>query len=445
MKSTITAITTAPGVGGVAIIRLSGPEALGIAERCFSGNALRYKSHTVHFGDVIDPETKEFIDQALLLVMHAPNSYTGEDVVEIQCHGGQLIPKKVLACTLKAGARMAGPGEFTHRSFMSGKIDLAQAEAVSALIAANSESALRAAKEQLEGKLSKQVTSLKERLTHIAALFEVWVDFPDEELEFASKDEVIAQLSDVKSQLQRYIDSFEEGRLIHDGISLALIGAPNVGKSSLLNALLDHERAIVSPQAGTTRDLVQERMQLFGHSLLLTDTAGIRSTKDAIEEEGIRRSKQQAEKADIVLVLLDASQGITEEDRNILSLIPKERSLIIWNKVDLKQPPQLDQSLSISAKRGDGIDALKSAIKERIFGSSSAKGEVVITEARHKEAISHAFTHTTRALDGLEKGHSPDLLTSDLRSSLSALGCIIGSDIQEDILDKIFSSFCIGK
>lgn len=444
--STIAAIATAPGEGGVAIIRLSGPEALSIADRCFSGDVTGYKSHTAHFGTVICPKTQEPVDQALLLVMRAPNSYTGEDVVEIQCHGGSLISRRVLASVLEAGAGPAGPGAFTFRAYMNGKIDLAQAEAVQSLIMAKNDLALEAAKDQLQGALSKRVLDLKSRLTEIAALFEAWVDFPDEDLAFAPEKEVEEKLESIAHELERYIASYDEGRVIHDGLQLALIGAPNVGKSSLLNALLDQDRAIVSPTAGTTRDLVQERMRLFGLHLLLTDTAGIRSTSDAIEYEGIRRSKEMIAKADLLLVLLDANQGLTAEDEALLKEIPLSKSILIWNKIDLQPPPHLEGALAISAKQGEGIDLLKRAIEEKIWKRGApSKEELVITHVRHKEALSAAYKTVCSAKAGMLAKASPELLTSDIRASLESLSSIIGSDIQEDILTKIFSTFCIGK
>lgn len=446
MNSTIAAIATAPGEGGVAIVRISGKEALKVADQIFSGDVFSYKSHTAHFGSVLCPKTEEFIDQALLLVMKGPNSYTGEDVVEIQCHGGSLLPRRVLSCALDAGAEAAGPGAFTFRAFMNGRIDLAQAEAVQALIGAKNELALQSAKEQLEGALSKRVLSLKEQLTEIGALLEAWIDFPDEDLPEEAKKSIDHKLANIKEELHRYLKSFDEGRVIHEGIHLALVGAPNVGKSSLLNALLDTDRAIVSPTAGTTRDIVQEKMRLAGLHILLTDTAGIRPTDDLIENEGIRRSKEMIEKADLLLVLLDAEKGLTKEDEALLKVIPQEKSLIVWNKIDIKAPSPVDGALMISAKTQEGIDRLKRAIEEKIWKEGApSKEEIVITQVRHKEALSHAYKHVLVVQEGIEANTSPELLTSDLRASLSHLNTIIGTDIQEDILTKIFSTFCIGK
>lgn len=447
---TIAAIATPPGEGGVAIVRISGKEAFPIAAKIFSGPIHTYKSHTAHYGQVKDAQGKH-VDDVLVLVMRGPRSYTGEDTVEIHCHGGSLITRKVLEVTLEAGARAARPGEFTFKAFINGKLDLAQAEAVQSLISAKNEYALNAAEGQLKGSISTKILEFQKQFTMIAAILEAWVDFPEEGLEFTTMEELCRDLEAVLLSLSSLLKTFHDGKILQDGISLCLIGSPNVGKSSLMNALLDKDRAIVSHVPGTTRDILEDQMRLNGLNLRLLDTAGIRTTDESIEQEGIRRSKEAMAEADLILFVLDASKGYDEEDQRLLSNAPKGKAIIVWNKIDLPHSslPSIDHypySVSLSAKHRIGMDQLRAMIDKVIWENGPpSKEEILITNVRHKEALQEAIHAGHKVLYGLQAGVSPEFLSIDMRTCLSELGKIIGTNVGEDILSAIFSTFCIGK
>lgn len=448
-NDTIAAIATPPGEGGVAIIRISGKNAYSVAAAVSSERVKSYASHTAHYAKVHDSKGKK-VDDVLILVFRSPRSYTGEDTVEIHCHGGSLVTRKVLEAVLAAGARPAQPGEFTYRAYVNGKLDLAQAEAVQELISAKNDYALDAAEAQLEGRLSKKITQFQFALTHIAAILEAWVDFPDEGLEFASMEEVCSDLEAIARQMESLRATFHEGRIIHEGLSLCLVGCPNVGKSSLMNALLDKNRAIVSDIPGTTRDIVEDHMRLSGLNFRLVDTAGIRTTEEIIEKEGIRRSHDALTKADIVLWVLDASRGMDDDDRLMMELVQDKNTLAVWNKMDLPSskvsPLPLHHVAYVSAVSGQGIDELKAKIDALIWEKGPpSKEELLITNVRHKESLGQAITGCRAVVEGLNKNVSPEFLMIDIRSALQALGLIIGTDITEDILSAIFSKFCIGK
>lgn len=448
-EETIAAIATPAGEGGVAIIRISGKEARKVASQIFSGPVFDYLSHTAHYGKIFN-HLGERVDDVLLMPMLGKRSYTGEDTVEIYCHGGSLITRRVLEVVLKAGARHALPGEFTFKAFINGKLDLAQAEAVQDLISAKNERALDAAKNQLHGNLSSKVRFFQERLTLLAAILEAWVDFPEEGLEFTSPEEMIEDLTRLISEMQTLLHTFHEGKIIHEGLGLCLAGSPNVGKSSLMNALLDKERAIVSEIPGTTRDVLEDYIRLNGLNFKLLDTAGIRNTHELIEQEGIRRSKMALAEADLILLVLDAHQKIKQEDQMLLKDLPKEKTIAVWNKIDLHSGtlPNLDFPITVkvSALKKSGLEELKSAIDTLIWkkGPPSAE-EVVLTNARHKEALGHSIDALQKTVEGFKRGISPEFLTIDIRTALIELGKIIGTNIGEDILSAIFSKFCIGK
>lgn len=446
---TIAAIATPPGEGGVAIIRISGNEALNVASRIYSGPVHQYKSHSAHFGQVCNAQG-EHLDDVLLLVMLGNRSYTGEPTVEIHCHGGSLITRRVLEAVLTAGARAATPGEFTFRAYLNGRMDLAQAEAVQSLICAKNERALDAAEHQLKGLLSQSISQYQHTMTQIAAILEAWVDFPEEGLEFATMEEICEDLEKLCLSMEKLAATFHDGKILHEGLSLCLVGCPNVGKSSLMNALLDKDRAIVSPIPGTTRDILEDHLRLNGLHLKLSDTAGIRETEEGIELEGIRRSKQAMNEADLVLLVLDAHQGITLEDRALIASVPQAKTIAIWNKIDLdhEELPPLDFSLTvqISAKNREGIENLHKAIDQIIWQNGPpSKEEVLITNIRHKEALIASAESARRVQSGLRNSVSPEFLTLDMRQALSELGKILGANVTEDILSAIFSKFCIGK
>lgn len=446
---TIAAIATPLGEGGVAIIRISGKEALKVGDNVFSRSLANFATHTAHYGSIIDDKGKH-VDDVLLLPMLGKRSFTGEDTVEIHCHGGSLITRRVLDTVLKAGARAALPGEFTFKAFINGKIDLAQAEAIQELICAKNERALDAAEDQLKGKLSSTIGNFQKELTDIAAILEAWVDFPDEGLEFASMEEICNLLQTICQQMKLLEDTFHNGRILHDGIALCLAGCPNVGKSSLMNALLDKERAIVSHIAGTTRDIVEDQMRLNGLNFRLIDTAGIRTGAEEIEQEGIRRSHAAIEKADLILFVLDAGRGLESSDLALIEQLPKNNTIAIWNKIDLNHPPlphlPFPHSIKLSAKEKTGLDELHKLIDQVIWDNGPpSREELLITNVRHKESLTNATKAAKRVLDGLRTGISPEFLSMDMRECLSELGKIIGTNIGEDILTAIFSKFCIGK
>lgn len=446
---TIAAIATPPGEGGVAIIRISGKDALDVAARVFSGPVHSYQTHTAHYGKIQNAEG-ERIDDVLLLPMLGRRSYTGETTVEIHCHGGSLITRRVLETVLQAGARAARPGEFTFKAFMNGKIDLTQAEAVQELISAKNERALDAAENQLQGVLSKKILAFQKDLTQTTAILEAWVDFPEEGLEFATMEEICEDLALICQKIEKLIGSFHDGKILHDGLSLCLVGCPNVGKSSLMNALLEKDRAIVSPIPGTTRDILEDHIRLNGLHIKLSDTAGIREADESIEREGIRRSKETMLASDLILLVLDAHKGLNHEDHQLLKQAPPHKTIVVWNKIDLQHEPvpalTFPYSVHLSAKEQTGIDALRNCIDKIIWKEGPpSKEEIVITNIRHKESLEEAATAIQRVIEGLKMDVSPEFLTLDMRQALSALGKIIGSDITEDILSAIFSKFCIGK
>lgn len=448
--STIAAIATPPGSGGVAIVRISGNQALNVAQRICSLPLAELASHTVHYTKIFD-EKGTILDHALLIPFKDGRSYTGEETVEIHCHGGQLLTEELLALILRQGARSALPGEFTCRAFLNGKLDLAQAEAVQSLIGAKNLEALSAASDQLAGMLSKKVGSLQNVLTNIAAILEAWVDFPEEGLEFATLDSVLEILQRAYDDLEHIVATYHHGRFLQTGLSVCLVGAPNVGKSSLMNALLDTERAIVSPLAGTTRDIVHEEMRLHGIHIRLTDTAGIRESTEVIEQEGIRRSHKALQEADLVLFVLDCTRGIQDEERLLIPKLPTNTTIAIWNKTDLPHETPLPKlpflhQVTLSAATRDGLEALHHAIDAHVGKEGlPSKGECIITQARHKEALLEAMQHLENLMRGLRLGQSPEFLTMDMRSTLHALGKILGTNVGEDILSAIFSTFCVGK
>jgi len=445
---TIAAVATPPGEGGIAVIRVTGKEALHVVAKIFSGPIHTYKTHTAHLGKIHDLSGK-FVDEVLALVMLGNRSYAGEDTVEIHCHGGSIVTRKVLEACLTAGARAALPGEFSFKAFMSGKIDLAQAEAVQELIGAKNEIALQKAEDQLQGSLSQKIKLFQKELFDIAAILEAWVDFPEEGLEFASKEEIISMLESTYEKMQALSSTFHEGQVIKEGLTLCLIGPPNAGKSSLMNTLLGKERAIVTDIPGTTRDVLEDDLFLGGLHFRIKDTAGIRQTEEIVEKEGIRRSKLAMEKSDLVLLLLDISKELNEEELLLLSSAPKEKTLLVWNKSDLdhSSPIQTEiPSVKISAKDALGISELKEAVHKIVWKRGPpSQEEIVITNVRHKQALDDALVAARSLINGLLSDISPEFLASDMRATLKELGTIIGSDIGEDILSAIFSKFCVGK
>ena len=455
---TIAAISTPQGEGGISIVRLSGPDSIRIVESIFKParrrRLSRVKSHTLTYGHIIDPSTGEVIDEVLVSVMRAPHTYTREDVVEINCHGGALVTQKVLELVLERGARLAEPGEFTKRAFLNGRIDLSQAEAVIDLIRAKTELSLKAAASMLSGELSKKVEGMREELLNLLAEVEASVDFPDEDLDFLPPEELKRRMEGVARQMEELIETADEGRILREGVRTVIAGKPNVGKSSLLNRLLREDRAIVTDIPGTTRDSIEEYLNIGGIPIRIVDTAGIRVTDDPVEREGVRRSVRQIELADLVIAVFDASQPLSEEDMELVRLISGKTALVVLNKIDL--PLRIDvgkleeltgrKPIRISALKEIGLDELKNEMVKLI-----TRGRVPLSEspiainARHKDALKRALESLRFAIESVDQGMPPEIVAVDLRGALDCLGEIVGAVTTEEVLDRIFSQFCIGK
>jgi tRNA modification GTPase len=455
VEDTIAAIATPLGEGGLALIRLSGPQALAVADRCFApaGRAAPPPSaaptHTLHYGQVVRAGT--VIDEVLLSVMRAPRTFTREDVVEISCHGGILAAKAVLDTVLASGARLAEPGEFTKRAFLNGRLDLAQAEAVADVIHARTELALAAAHEQLAGKLSQKIRRLRNELMDTLAHVEAHIDFPEDDIAPATRDQLLGRLERGVDFMDDLLRTANEGRILRRGIRAAIVGRPNVGKSSLLNQLLGHDRAIVSPVAGTTRDTIEETANIRGVPVVFIDTAGLREAVDAVEEEGVRRSHASAARAELVLHVLDASAAFTPEDARYLEQFASRKRILVRNKTDLParlQLPELPGTpvVEVSCVTGAGLEQLKGAIKGRIWaGDITAEMLEVMINARHQDALRRARAAAVRTLEGLRANLTLDLVAVDLRIAVNAVGEVVGQTATDDLLDSIFRQFCIGK
>ncbi len=442
MESTICAISTAPGTGGIAVIRVSGQDSIRIADTIFRGRTSlqEAKAGTVHFGRI--ERENEVLDEVLCSVFRAPHSFTGEDTIEIACHGSLYIQQQLLRWLIDAGCRAAEPGEFTRRAFLNGKLDLTQAEAVADLIAAQSKAEKDLALSQLRGSVSNELAALRERLLHFTSLIELELDFADhEELEFADRSELTALAEEIETKLSNLIASFRTGNAIRNGIPVAIVGAPNVGKSTLLNALLGEQRAIVSDIQGTTRDTIEDTLILDGITFRLIDTAGLRETDDMLENMGIERSRQAVERAQIVISVLE--RGIPEV---ILDNTAGQTVIKVYNKADLLTPDErkkITEGLCVSAKMGE-IELLKNALVQ-VAKESMNSSAVMLSNARHYEAIKRAHEAIVRVQEGLAENLSGELLSLDLQDCLSALGEVTGQITNQEVLQNIFSKFCIGK
>ncbi len=455
-SDTIAAITTPIGEGGIGIVRLSGPESYPVAEKIFRRKASGpWESHRLYYGHVVDPKSGELIDEALCVLMRAPRSYTKEDVLELHCHGGSLVTQRVMELVLREGIRSAEPGEFTKRAFLNGRIDLTQAEAVIDLIRAKSQAGQAAAADQLAGRLYGKLVEVREKLSSVLAHSEAYIDFPEEDIELSTREQFLSTLSEVSSLLKGLLSSYEEGKVYRDGVSAVIVGRPNVGKSSLLNLLLKEKRAIVTSIPGTTRDVIEEYVNIKGVPLKLADTAGIRETSDLVEKEGVRLAREVLDRADIALFVIDGSQPPVDDDLALFNELKGKRYILTINKSDM--PGVLttgdiarlkgdNQAVSISAARGDGIESLHEAIfKEAIHGKREPSGGLVITRARHRDALQKALTAVSFCMNGIKGNISPEFYVVDLRAALSAIGDVVGETTPDEILDRIFSEFCIGK
>ncbi|MBN2104383.1 tRNA uridine-5-carboxymethylaminomethyl(34) synthesis GTPase MnmE [bacterium] len=457
MNDTIAAIATPPGIGGIAIIRISGPNAWNAVKHIFKSDISNTapESHHACHGWIMNG--KEPVDEVLLTWFEAPNSYTGEEVVEVSGHGGPLICQCILDLLLNHGIRTAEPGEFTKRAFLNGKLDLNQAEAVADLIHAKTEYARRVAAYQLEGRLSERITTIRDTLIRNCSLLELELDFGEEDVEFASRNDLKSGLISIQKSLNELLSTFNRGRVCRDGIRLVIAGRPNVGKSSLLNRLIEKERAIVTDVPGTTRDTIEEMLDIEGVLFVITDTAGLRSESGLVEKEGIRRTYAALNAADMIIWMTDASQPWLPEDENLLLSVRQAQVPCFYtvNKIDLKPHPDISRLtqgipnqdiLKISALTGQGIDTLIQKLKSTaLSGDVPHEGETLITRARHAEAVRSALNHVQSAQDSIKKNMSQEFIALDLRGALEALGCITGQTTPDDILNQIFSEFCIGK
>ncbi len=457
---TIAAIATPRGEGGIGIVRVSGSLAIPIACQLFRPSRAispeELPTHTLSHGHVIDTSASdEIVDEVLLGIMRAPNTYTTEDIIEFNCHGGFIPLTTVLELVVKAGARIAEPGEFTKRAFLNGRLDLAQAEAVAELISSKTELSRKIAIDALSGKLSDSVNFLSDRLAALLAEVEASIDFPDEDLDFMKVDTQLQNVLAVHSDLVQLLDTASEGRIIKEGVNVAILGKPNVGKSSLFNALVTTARAIVTNVPGTTRDTIEEVINVCGIPINLVDTAGIRQTDDIVEQQGVQRSRDVLNKAEFLLLVFDASQSLNESDIELLQVANSHRSILILNKIDLPtvtQPQMLSKHcqkarvIQTTITEGKGIDTLKAAIREELLGGEFVMAESpIVTNTRHQDALHRAKKACDDVIESLKNEMPPDLVSVDLRISLDALGDIVGKTTTEDILDRIFSQFCVGK
>lgn len=459
LNDTIVAISTPLGEGGIGIVRLSGKDAIELADRVFlspSKKKLReLKSHTLTYGFIVDPESAVKIDEALFSVMRAPFTYTRQDIVEINCHGGMLPLSNTLSLIIRLGARLAEPGEFTKRAFLNGRIDLLQAEAIIDVIRAKTDRAEKIALQQLEGKLSFEINDIIDKMTALLAKIEACIDFPDEDIDFIHNSEMIEEIVNCKLKIQRLVNTFEEGRFFREGVNAVIIGKPNVGKSSLLNCLLQKDRAIVTEQPGTTRDIIEDYLNIKGLPLKISDTAGIRDSKDIIEKEGVKRSLQAIENADIILSVFDCSKPIDDNDIEILNKIKNKKGLIIINKIDIESHLfnisdlgiKEDNCIKISVLRQQGLEKLKEKIYSICISGLDidAMDGCLVSNIRHKNSLERALEFLNEAEDLINKAEPLEIIASVLSHVLNCLGEITGSVTSEDILNKIFKDFCIGK
>lgn len=453
---TIAAITTPLGESGIGAVRISGPDAYAVGDKIFKSKSAvplkERRDRSIQYGTIVD-ENGTCIDEVLALIMKGPHSYTAEDVLEIQCHGGRKALESILQLILRSGARMANPGEFTERAFVNGRIDLAQAEAVMDVIQAKSRAGLTSAVSQLEGRLSKVINKTRKELTELVTRLEVMIDYPEEDLEDIAVPDVSGALQEMQEKLQHMLEESQNGRMIRDGVMAAIAGTPNAGKSSLLNRLLQEERAIVTDVPGTTRDVLEEWITLRGVPVCLVDTAGIRETDDTVEKIGVSRARRYLDRADIILAVIDGSRPLTDEDKDILQSAADKNVIIVLNKTDLPSV-MTSQDLStygfpicpISASTGDGLEELKDRLLQEVLKGGFTDGpSALLTNTRHIELVRQSAEALERARQSLQDGMPLDCAVIDIRQAWDTLGSITGDTVHDDIVEEIFSRFCLGK
>ena len=454
---TIAAISTPPGEGAISIVRLSGEEAILVAEKVFKGkNLSQVVSHTINYGHIIDPKTKQEVDEVMVSVMRAPKTFTREDIIEINCHGGIVATNRILQLLLSNGARLAEPGEFTKRAFLHGRIDLSQAEAVMDLIRAKTDRSMKVALNQLDGNLSHLIKNLRQDILDVLAQVEVNIDYP----EYDAVEEMTTRLLkekaiDVKGRIQQLLQTAKQGKVLREGLATAIVGRPNVGKSSLLNHLLHEDKAIVTDVAGTTRDVIEEYVNVHGVPLKLIDTAGIHDTSDKVEKIGVERSRKAIEQADLVMLVLDSSQKLTEQDRKLIDLTDDKKRIVLLNKVDLQQQIEIekltkrvgaDELQTTSVLKNEGLDQLEEKIAKLFFGGiENSQTTIMVTNARHIALLNQAEDALDNVLQGIEANMPVDLVQIDMTTCWELLGEITGDSYQDELLNQLFSQFCLGK
>ena len=457
METTIAAISTAMSASGIGIVRISGENAMDVISRIYRSKGGKKKikevpSHTIHYGYIYNGE--ELVDEVLVMIMWAPRTFTGEDTVEIDCHGGVYAMKRVLETVLKNGAEIAGPGEFTKRAFLNGRLDLSQAEAVMDVIQAKNDYALKSSMEQLRGSVQKAIRDIREKLIYHIAYIESALDDPEHISLDGYPQELLEVVDKEQQEVKRLLKSSSDGKIIQEGIQTVILGKPNAGKSSLLNLLLGENRAIVTDIAGTTRDILEEYITLHGITLKITDTAGIRETEDIVEKIGVDKAREMAQKADLILYVVDSSVPLDENDEEIMSMLGGKKAIILYNKTDLTPVIPLEELrektghpvIPISAKEETGIMELEDKVKEMFFGGElSFNDEVYITNARHKAALEEADKSLDLVRNSIEMGMPEDFFSIDLMNAYENLGKILGESVGEDLVNEIFSKFCMGK
>ncbi len=460
-QDTIAAISTPLGKGGIGIVRLSGPEALEIGDELFNpkgeNDLSLADSHTLHYGFVRDPETERDIDEALFTVMKGPETYTREDVVEINCHGGIVPLRETLDLVLKHGCRVAEPGEFTKRAFLNGRLTLDEARSVNDIIESKTRFSLELSVDRLEGKFSEFLDSVREELTSLLAEIEVMLDYPDYEESVIPREELEGKLAEIRSEITEFLADSKDGRIVKEGHKIAILGRPNVGKSTLLNRLLREERAIVSETPGTTRDTIEAELEINGIPFRIVDTAGIRKAEGEIEQKGVEKARKQGEKSDLSLLLLDSASGVEDLDLEISREVDRGKTVLILNKIDLvdslpreeladKIGNNWAEVVELSAKGGQGLGDLEDALTELVWGGEVQKDDsVILLETQEKQLLREAKDNLKEAREALEAGRSIDLVEIDIREARKKLGRLLGEDLTEEILDRVFSRFCVGK
>ena len=456
---TIAAISTPPGEGAISIVRLSGEQAISIADAVFQSGKKKLidvSSHTIHYGHIFDPEKYQMMDEVMVSIMRKPKTFTREDIVEINCHGGIVVVNQILQLVLRQGARLAEPGEFTKRAFLNGRVDLSQAEAVMDLIRAKTDKAMNLAINQLDGNLSRLIRQLRQEILETLAQVEVNIDYPEyDDVEELTTRLLLEKANQVQKQIQALLQTAQQGKILREGLSTAIIGRPNVGKSSLLNHLLREEKAIVTDIAGTTRDVIEEYVNVRGVPLKLVDTAGIRETEDIVEKIGVERSRKAVSEADLILLVLNQSESLTTEDKQLLDITSGNKRIILLNKTDL--PSRINQedlvpylenepALPISVLTSEGLDQLEQAIADLFFGGNTGdKDASYLSNTRHIALLEKAEHSLAEVIQGIESGMPVDLVQIDMTRCWDYLGEIVGDSVQDELITQLFSQFCLGK